>query len=88
MIILLMIIIFLRRFVIEILGEILKNAGPEVNDERITEELFDLVMSVLVEDASEEKNTFLTQLLVDNLGFFCVSIFLSFSINRLSKRRL
>jgi hypothetical protein len=55
-----MIIFFLRRFVVEILGKILKNAWPEVDDERITEELFDLVMCVLVEDASEEKNTFLT----------------------------
>ena len=59
-ILLMMIIFFLRRFVVEILGKILKNAWPEVDDERITEELFDLVMCVLVEDASEEKNTFLT----------------------------
>jgi len=79
---LILIIIFLRRFVVEILGKISKNAWPEVDNQRMTEELFDLVVRVLVEDASEQEDTFLTQLLVDNLGFFRVSVFLCLGVNR------
>jgi len=79
---LILIIIFLRRFVVEILGKISKNAWPEVDDQRMTEELFDLVVRVLVEDASEQEDTFLTQLLVDNLRLFRVSVFLCLGVNR------
>jgi hypothetical protein len=48
----------------------------------MTEELFDLVVRVLVEDASEQEDTFLTQLLVDNLRLFRVSVFLCLGVNR------
>jgi hypothetical protein len=85
---LILIIIFLRRFIVEILGKILKNTWPEVDDQRMAEELFDLLVRVLIEDASKQKHPFLTELLVDNLGFFSVSIFLRLGINRFTKSRL